>query len=425
MTDRRPPWQTAAAAPVAPLTAAPLASTAPVAPLDAPDTVAEQLALLWRTGGWDARLAPVQAWTRVHGASVPFPDAATWADQPTLGPVDAYLTEPDITDIHLNGVGREVMTRRAGDLVELAMRATWHPAWLSWIVTQLVARGRGRHSAAHLAGTVDMTRPGRKPCVVRYEVALPPLCMHGPALTLRVLRPGAYSLQRLVETQTLSAEAAEFLACCVRANVDVFIVGTAGVGKTTLAQALLGQMTGQRIVAIEDVPELVLPDEHAVHLGLAGAPGHDFADLVRMALRMNAARIVVGETRGREAYAVLAAARNGYPVLTTLHGDTARHGLDNMITMALEASETSAQLDVVHAMINARPAVVVGMARVGGQRRVEEILEVERQFGSARPATETLFARDGDTLIARTHPSSELRTRLARAGALPAIYRLV
>lgn len=71
-----------------------------------------------------------------------------------------------------------------------------------------------------------------------------------------------------------------------------------------------------------------------------------FADLVRMALRMNPQRIVIGEVRGKEAYAVLASSRNGYPVLTTLHGESARHGLQNLIAMALEARETQARLDV-------------------------------------------------------------------------------
>ena len=385
--------------------------------------LAEQLATLWLHGGWDARLSPALAWTRVHGA-LSMPASDVLAQLPTLGPVDGYLDEADVTDIHLNGPGREVMIRRAGDPIEIATRSTWHADWYPWLCARLAARGRGRHDAAHMAGTIDMTRPGRPTCLIRYEVVMPPVCVHGPALTLRILRPGAYTLERLVAEHVLSAAAAEVLACCVRANVDVFIAGTAGVGKTTLAQALLAQVAGQRLVCIEDVPELVLPDDHAVHLGLAGASALSYGDLVRMALRMNAARVVVGETRGPEAYAVLAAARNGYPVLTTLHGDSARHGLDNLVTMALEAGETHAQIDVVHAMINARPAVVVGLGRIGGLRRVVEILEVERQFGAARPATEVLFAREGDRLQPRTHGSHELRARLANANALPAAYRL-
>jgi pilus assembly protein CpaF len=270
-----------------------------------------------------------------------------------------------------------------------------------------------------LHGTVDMTRPGRRRCVVRYEVALPPLCPHGPALTLRVLRPGSLSLERMVELGTLSGESAEVLACCMRADVDVLIVGSAGAGKTTLAQALLGTVADQRAILIEDVPEIILDSARVVQLDLAAVGGLSFADLLRASLRMNPARIVVGETRGAEAYGLLAAARNGYPILSTLHGDSALHGLHNLAAMALEATETQANLEVVYATLNARPMMIVALARHDGKRHVIEIVEVQRQLGAARPTIEPLYERRDGVLIRLTGLSPALRGRLAAAGALP------
>jgi pilus assembly protein CpaF len=238
-------------------------------------------------------------------------------------------------------------------------------------------------------------------------------------LTLRVLRPGSLSLERLVELDTLSAEAAEVLAGCMRADVDILVVGTAGAGKTTLAQALLSTVVDQRVILIEDVPEIVIDSTRAVQLDLAAVSELSFADLLRASLRMNPARIVVGETRGAEAYGLLAAARNGYPILSTLHGDSALHGLHNLAAMALEATETQASLDVVHATLNARPMLLVALARCDGKRQVEEIVELQRQLGAARPTVEPLYERRDGTLIRLAGLSPTLRRRLAAADALP------
>jgi pilus assembly protein CpaF len=378
----------------------------------------EHLAYLWQQGGWDSRLAPRDAWRRVLGDE-PYPGPLDLATQPTFGPLDAWLDDPTITDVHLNGPGRELITRRSGDGLELGMRETWYPEWYLWLVQQLRARGRGKATDVQLHGTADATRPGRRPCVVRYEVALPPLCQHGPVLTIRVLRPGQLSLQRLIELEMLSAPAAEFLACCMRATIDIVIVGTAGAGKTTLAQALLDTVIDQRIICVEDIPEIVIEYPRTIHLDLAAVEGVTFAGLIRAALHMNAERIVVGETRGAEAYAVLAAARNGYPILTTMHGDSALHGLHNLAAMALEATETQASLEVVYATLNARPMLVVALMRRDGKRQVAEVVELQRQLGAARPTIEPLYERYGGAFVRLTRPSHALHERLEAAGALP------
>jgi pilus assembly protein CpaF len=381
--------------------------------------VADQLAVLRAQGGWDGRLTPRDAWRRVLG-DAPYADPLDLAAYPTFGPLDAWLEDVSLTDIHLNGPGREVTARRSGDVVELGLRETWHGDWYPWLVQQLRSRGRGSATDVQLHGAADASWPGRRPCLLRYEVALPPLCPHGPSITIRVLRPGQLALTRLVEIDVLTAPAAELLAGTMRAGADVLIVGLAGAGKTTLAQALLEVVSDQRIICIEDVPEIMLASERVVRLDLAAVRGLTFAALARSALRMNAQRIVIGETRGAEAYAVLAAARNGYPVLTTLHGESARHGLQNLAAMALEATETQASLEVVHATLNARPILIVALSRRDGVRQVAEIVEVQRSLGASMPTIETLFERGEDgQLRAITPLSHALRHRLEAAGALP------
>jgi len=78
-------------------------------------------------------------------------------------------------------------------------------------------------------------------------------------------------------------------------------------------------------------------------------------------------------------------------------------------------------LETVYAMINARPSIVVGLAQRDGRRTVDEIIELQRQFGAQRPVGETLYARMDGTLRRLAYPSAAVRARLEAAGAWPTL----
>src|SRR5699024_10349962 len=112
------------------------------------------------------------------------------------------------------------------------------------------------------------------------------------------------------------------------------ISGGTGAGKTTLLRALAAQIPPEeRVVTIEDVPELALerdetahPDAVALHARPPNTEGRGeitVADLVRAALRMSPDRVIVGETRGSETVPLLTAMSQGNDgSLTTLHAAT-------------------------------------------------------------------------------------------------------
>jgi len=417
--DRPPPIPTGS-----PVRAAAAAAEEEETAADAADGSAgllDDLRAIWRAGGWDGRLPPESTWLRVHGDRA-FPGAAAWARMPTFGPADRLLDDPGITDIHLNGPGIETMIRRSGDAIEVGIGETWHPAWIDWLATQCVARAGAVPAAGMpVEGTADATRPGRPPCRVRFVIVPPPLCPHGPAIAMRVLRPGAVTLETLTAWKMLTPAAAELLACCVRAHLDVLLVGLPGVGKTTLAQALIGAVADQRLIVLEDVPELALPTARVVRMTTGPDASDLYHRLLRLALRMNPQRIVIGEVRGSEAYAALAAASNGFPVLTTVHGDHAMHGVQTLAFKAAQAPEARGGMETIYAMINARPSIVVGLAQRDGRRTVDEIIELQRQFGTQRPVGEPLYARMDGTLRRLASPSAAVRARLEAAGAWPTL----
>lgn len=373
-------------------------------PASEPRTPEEGLRALWQQGGWDAQVSPDVSWRRAV-PTIPLPDAAAFATLPTLGVLDRWVQDVGVTDVILNGPGRELLIRRGGDPIEFRTGQGCHPAWADWLVTQLRWRGHGQHTDIQLSGSVDLTRPGQQACLVRYELALPPLCRQGPVGSFRMLRPATWSLERLVEVASLPANAAAFLGACMQAGVSILVAGLPGSGRTTVVQALCALVPEQRLVLVEQRAELLLAARHAVALSLAQVTNLAWGELVRSAIRLQPHRLVVGDLMGAETYPVLVAARSGYPVLATVLADSARHALHQLTAQALEAPDTAGHLEVVYLTLKARPLLLVVLDRADG-RQVAEIAEVLAEGGLAAPRLEPLWTRAGGALRPTGAPPS-------------------
>jgi pilus assembly protein CpaF len=161
----------------------------------------------------------------------------------------------------------------------------------------------------------------------RLHALLPPLVAH-PTISLRVLARRRFELTDLVAAGSLDATVAALLTAIVSARLAFVISGGTGSGKTTLLGALLsGCSPSERIISIEDAPEIVSAHPHLVRLmcrtaNVEGAGAVGPAELVRQALRMRPDRIVVGEFRGGEFVELLAALNTGHDGgAATLHAN--------------------------------------------------------------------------------------------------------
>jgi pilus assembly protein CpaF len=153
------------------------------------------------------------------------------------------------------------------------------------------------------------------------------------------------------------------------------------VGKTTLLARLLAEVGDDRVVVIEDAPELRRPASHTVHLrtrlpGPDGTGGVDVATLLRNALRMRPDRLVIGEVRGVEVADLLQAMNTGHDgSLTTIHANGAAEAVVRLEGMALLAG---IPLAAARAQVAAAIDLVVALDRdPAGRRRVREVVEVE------------------------------------------------
>lgn len=219
--------------------------------------------------------------------------------------------------------------------------------------------------------------------LVRLHAVLPPVATAGTCISLRVLRPARQDLAALIAGGAIAHPAADLLGRIILARLAFLICGGTGSGKTTLLSAVLGAVpAGERIVCVEDAPELAPRHPHVVKLVARGANIEGVGqvtvrDLVRQALRMRPDRIVVGEVRGAEVVDLLTALNTGHDGgAGTVHANSAAE-----VPARLEALAGLGGLDraALHSQLAAAVQVVLHVERDrAGRRRLTEIAVLGR-----------------------------------------------
>lgn len=219
-----------------------------------------------------------------------------------------------------------------------------------------------------------MGGPGR---IVRLHAVLPPVSAAGTCLSLRVLRPADQDLPALIAAGSIAPEAAQLLTAVIEARLAFLVSGGTGAGKTTLLAAALGAVAaGERIICVEDAPELAPRHPHLVRLvarnaNVEGAGEITLRQLVRQALRMRPDRLVVGEVRGAEVADLLAALNTGHDGgAGTVHANSPAE-----VPARLEALGALGGLDraALHSQLAAAVQIVLHVRRGSDGRRLDEI----------------------------------------------------
>lgn len=217
----------------------------------------------------------------------------------------------------------------------------------------------------------------------RVNVVMNPIALNGPIVTIRRFPDKPITMDRLVEIESLSKEAALFLQKLVKSGYNLFISGGTGSGKTTFLNALSAYIPcGERVITIEDSAELQLQGiPNLVRLetrnsNVEGCREITIRELIRSALRMRPDRIVVGEVRGAEAIDMLQCLNTGHDgSMSTGHANSARDmlaRLENMVLMGMELP-----LAAIRQQIASGLDVIVHLGRLRDKsRRVLEITEV-------------------------------------------------
>jgi type IV secretion system protein VirB11 len=218
----------------------------------------------------------------------------------------------------------------------------------------------------------------RKPSAV--SLSLDDLDVGGMfAEVVRVQDGAGHSDQKLLEFYKNGAYK-QFLREAVLTRKNIVISGATGSGKTTLSKALIRYISdSERIISIEDTPELVIPQPNHVRLfyskGGQGTAKIGAKDLLESCLRMRPDRILLQELRDGTAFYYIRNVNSGHPgSITTVHADSARLAFEQL-TLLIKESDGGGDLDRgdISDMLKMAIDVIVQCKRFDGRFRVTEI----------------------------------------------------
>ena len=207
----------------------------------------------------------------------------------------------------------------------------------------------------------------------RLQGFVPPVTC-GPAFNIRKPPSVVYSLNDYVAAGTLAPSQCAALRRGITERRNVLIAGGTNTGKTTLANAVLQEITEQfpveRLVVLEDAVELQCAARD--HLALRTNRHVTLADLVKSALRTSPNRIIVGEVRGVEALDLLDAWATGHPGgVATVHAASAEGALLRLDRLSQRANVPPQALLVAEAV-----HLVVVIEGGNQSRRVTDVARV-------------------------------------------------
>ena len=315
------------------------------------------------------------------------------------GPMERFLRRKDVENIYVFGPNHAVLGL-VGGRQEHVMEPVFQSEddMIRYISHLAVTHGQTGRRFDQSAPLLDLRlRSGER------IFAAMAVC-GTPFLTIRCHRHQVIRLEDLVESGSLSEQAADFLRAAVKppAPSNVLVCGALGSGKTTLLRALLAEVGPSEIVCtLEQTFELFLEQSHPLTFSVEtreansdGSGEITMEELAKRSLRSGADRVIVGELRGSEAATFLSACGTGSDgSMATIHASSSRQALSRLVRYCLSSGIAGVQsalvqeaAEVIHLVVHLR-----GDPRTGF-RGVNAITEVLGSEGD-RFETHDIFGR--------------------------------
>jgi pilus assembly protein CpaF len=356
----------------------------------------------------DGAAAPGDGTGRVFQAGVEF----------FLGPILSLLRDETVTEIMVNGP-RDVFVERAGRI---------EPADAGF-EDEAAVRAAANNIAQYVGKTIDEAEPildGRLPDGSRVCIVLAPIAAGGTSINIRRFSQKATTPDFLLEKDTITADALEFVLLAVKAGQNMVVSGGTGSGKTTILNILSNAFSDEeRIVVIEDTRELQVQKKHVVQMEARPPDAYGrgeitVRDLFVTSLRMRPDRIVVGEVRRGEALDMVQAMTSGHRgSLTTLHADTPAQACGRLETMCMMA-DVGLPLAALRRQVALAVDLIVQSARLhSGRRLITQVSEIGLEEATNTYRIHDLFSLDtssGEPILAWTGRRPALADELGWKG---------
>ncbi|MDD3083423.1 MAG: ATPase, T2SS/T4P/T4SS family [Candidatus ainarchaeum sp.] len=246
----------------------------------------------------------------------------------------------------------------------------------------------------------------------RLNASMDPIAFTGINVTIRKFKENPLTPTNIINFNTINTEAMAFLWLVMQTSSSIMVCGNTGSGKTTTLNSLFCFLPkDERIIVVEETPEIVLPQEHIVKLNTAEQLNIGLEKLIENTFRMRPDRVIVGEIRSKkEAHAFIntmlaGQAKGSY---ATFHAESAEDALERLNTFGIEKNALKT-LDLI--IVQKRITKIDNKKSRREERKITEICEVKKDCGEIK--LEKLFLLNySNGLIELKNDSKRLKEKI-------------
>ncbi|MEO5971630.1 MAG: ATPase, T2SS/T4P/T4SS family, partial [Bdellovibrionia bacterium] len=206
------------------------------------------------------KLPPPQPAEPQTGAPLATPTVARPpVKMPEMGILNDLMKDPTVSEIMINDT-RNIIIEKGGKLITSGLNYSAVEDLNR--ITRNILDITGRVLSPDQPYVDTMLPDGS-----RVNIVGPPLTINGPCITIRRFPSKRLTTKDLIASESMDQRIAYFLSICVIAKLNILVSGGTGSGKTTLLNVLTAYIPKEeRIVTIEDTPELVIQHTNSVRL---------------------------------------------------------------------------------------------------------------------------------------------------------------
>lgn len=293
--------------------------------------------------------------------------------------ITPMLKDPDFEEIIVNGPNKEVMVYHS-TFGWLRTNAFFDSEEKIKSIVNKMAAPLGRQLSFHTPMVNAVLADGS-----RLNASIYPVAFTGINVTIRKFKENPLTPINLINFGTISGEAMAFLWLAMQTSSSILICGNTGSGKTTTLNSLFCFLPPkERIIIVEETPELMPPQHHLIKMNTAEKLRIGLDKLIENTFRMRPDRVIVGEIRGGEeakAFVDTMLAGQAKGSYCTFHAESAREALERLVSFGIE-ERALASLDLI--VVQKRQEKIGKSGARSEERRVTEISEVIAEASGLR-----------------------------------------
>ncbi len=310
----------------------------------------------------------------------------------SLGPLRPLMEDKSVTEVMVNGHD-DIYIQRHGHISKSDIKFD-DAKHLNHTIQKMLALSKANRRLDESSQYADFSLPDGS----RVNVILPPCSIIGPIVTIRKFKDDIGTVEDLLNLGMLDKNIATLLLSAMKAKLNVIFCGSAGAGKTTTLNVFSRHIPQEeRIITIEDTPELILLQDHVVSLttkgpNVEGRGEVTSRDLFVNSLRMRPDRIILGEVRGAEMLDLIQSISSGHSgSLAIVHAETPEDCFNRMVTMMLMTGIKLSTEEIRKQVARAVDLIVHVELFMDGVRRINYVTEVIYEEESKKTMLHDVF----------------------------------